>query len=80
MKDRRFEPRRAARERVDLSWSDQVGADQTLNAILRDVSRSGASIRADQPVRINTHMRVAIRGTVVNATVKSCVRVGPQCQ
>jgi hypothetical protein len=80
MKDRRFEPRRAARERVELSWTDQKSADQALSGILRDVSKSGASVRTDHPVRINTKMRLAIRGTVVTATVKSCVRVGPQCQ
>jgi hypothetical protein len=80
MRDRRDEPRHAARERVELSWNDAAGAEQSMSGMLRDVSRSGASLRLDRPIPINVKVRVTIRGNALIGTVKSCVRIGPQCQ
>jgi hypothetical protein len=74
MRDRRFEPRHPTNEQVGVSWRDETGVDQACTGILMDVSRSGARVRLERPVRAKAAVRVVIRDKELSGSVKSCVR------
>jgi hypothetical protein len=69
MRDRRFEPRFSAAQQVRLSWPDGAASGTLL-----DLSRSGARVGLDQPVRINTAVRLTLDQTEASAQVRSCVK------
>jgi hypothetical protein len=77
MPDRRFEPRHPVSEPVELSWSTDSDTHETCSGVLNDLSRSGARIRLIRTVRLNTAVRITIRGEELGATVSSCVRAYP---
>jgi hypothetical protein len=67
--DRRFEPRHRVSESVQVSWPGG-----SVNAEMRDFSRSGASVASDRPIPVETTAVLAVRGIEVKARVVSCVR------
>ena len=74
MRDRRFEPRQAANESVEVRWTEATGADRLCSGVVRDLSRSGASIVLDHPIHVLTPVRVTIRNQELNARVRFCIR------
>jgi len=72
--DRRFEPRHAANEPVEISWIDSTGAEKKCAGTLRDRSVSGARIRVERPIQVQTPIRIRVRDKELTARVRSCVR------
>ena len=54
MIDRRFDLRVFVDESVSLTWTDPTGETLQTDAHLADISRSGASVRTQRPVRAAT--------------------------
>jgi len=54
MLDRRFDLRVPIADTVLLSWTDQTGQKQDGPAEMADISRSGASVRTQHPVKVGT--------------------------
>ena len=73
MRDRRFEPRQATDESVEVRWTEATGAERRGSGVVRDLSRSGASIVLDHPIHVLTPVRVTIRNQELNARVRSCI-------
>jgi PilZ domain len=76
MDDRRFEKRHAVREPVEISWASDLG-DQSSDATLSDLSRSGARIRLNRAIKLGSELQIEIRGASLKGTVMSCAREGP---
>ena len=75
MQDRRLERRDDASEPVEVSWTSDTEVEQTCAGTLRDVSKSGARIRLDRPIRLKTAVKITVRDKEIRARVLSCVRV-----
>lgn len=52
--DRRYDLRAPLADTISLSWTDRAGQKQHSPADLADISRSGASVRLKQPVKVGT--------------------------
>ena len=52
--DRRFDLRAPVVDTVNLAWTDHAGKKQQGPADLADISRSGASVRSQRPVKVGT--------------------------
>jgi hypothetical protein len=74
MGDRRFEIRNPANEQVELCGLDESGANRTWTGTLHDLSKSGARIRLDRTIKINTKLRVKIREQELGAVIRSCAK------
>lgn len=72
--DRRIEGRYAANEEVELIVPGASGRE-TRGGTLRDLSRSGARVRMERAIPINTAIRIKIRDRELNARVRSCARM-----
>ncbi|HWZ30686.1 MAG TPA: PilZ domain-containing protein [Bryobacteraceae bacterium] len=75
MRDRRFEPRHPTYENIEIGWAGDAGVDQKCPGVLRDLSRSGARIQLDRPIRLQTPLRIGIRDMELRGRVASCVLV-----
>ena len=73
MIDRRFDVRVPVADTVLLSWTDQTGQEQHIPADMADISRSGASIRAQHPVKIGTKLSLGYQDQELVGKVRSCV-------
>ncbi len=69
MQDRRFEIRHPAADPVELSWDGGMATGS-----LCDFSRSGARLETDRPVKVESKLRIAVRGLDLSARVVSCVK------
>ena len=76
MIDRRFDVRVPVADTVSLSWTDPTGEKQQGSADLADISRSGASVRAQHPVKIGSMVSLSFQDQELVGAVRSCV-AGP---
>jgi ribosomal protein L15E len=76
MGDRRFAIRIPRADHVDLYWQDQAGQTQQGVAQLADISRSGACVRAERPLRIGSALSLKYQNEDFPGTVRHCVRRG----
>lgn len=74
MRDRRFEPRHVTHQPVELRWTEANGASPVCAGVLRDLSRSGARIESERPLRLQTAVRITLRDREASAQVRSCTR------
>jgi hypothetical protein len=72
--DRRIGSRFSADEEVEVFVPDASG-NETRTGTLRDLSRSGARIRLEHAIPLNTAIRIKIRDQQLNASVRSCARM-----
>jgi hypothetical protein len=61
MFDRRIEPRMLCADMVDVQWKDKTGHIRKGVANLEDISLSGACLQFDQPIPLQTDLRIAYR-------------------
>ena len=73
MIDRRFDVRLPVADTVLLSWTDQTGQKQDGPAEMADISRSGASVRTQHPVKVGTILSVGYQDQELIGKVRSCV-------
>jgi hypothetical protein len=76
MLDRRFDLRVPIADTVLLSWTDQTGQKQDGPAEMADISRSGASVRTQHPVKVGTILSLGYQDQELVGKLKSCV-AGP---
>jgi len=72
MNDRRFDIRVPVADTVLLSWTDPGGQKQQGPADLADISRSGASIRTQHPVKLGTTISIIYQDQEFAGKVRSC--------
>jgi len=58
MFDRRVEPRMLCADMVDVQWKDKTGRIRKGVANLEDISLSGACLQFDQPIPLQTDLRI----------------------
>jgi hypothetical protein len=73
MVDRRVEPRMLCADMVDVQWKDKTGRTRRGTANLEDISLSGACLQFDQPIPLQTPMRIAYPNGELVGTVRYCV-------
>jgi hypothetical protein len=73
MNDRRFDLRVHLEVPVSLSWTDPTGQTLQGPAHLTDVSRSGASVRAQQPVKVGSSLSFGYQDQAFAGKVTHCV-------
>ncbi len=73
MQERRLEPRMLCADLVAVEWRESGGPTQQAVANLEDISASGACLQLDDPIPLNTQVRIAhSRGELVGR-VRYCV-------
>jgi hypothetical protein len=73
MLDRRFDLRVPIADTVSLSWTDQAGQKQQGRADMADISRSGASVRTQHPVKVGTTLSLGYQDQELVGKLRSCV-------
>jgi len=73
MKDRRFGVRIPCEDPVSLSWMDHTGETLQDSAHLADISRTGASVRSRQPVKVGTTLSLRYQDQEFVSKVRHCV-------
>jgi len=73
MNDRRFDVRVPVADTVLLSWTDQTGQKQQGPADLADISRSGASVRNQHPVKVGTILSLGYQDQELVGRVTHCM-------
>ena len=73
MNDRRFDVRIPCEDSVRLSWMDHTGETLQDSAHLADISRSGASVRSRQPVKVGTTLSFRYQDQEFVSKVRHCV-------
>ena len=73
MNDRRFDVRVPVADTVSLSWTDQTGQKQQSPADIADISRSGASVRSQHPVKVGAKLSLDYQSQELVGKVRSCV-------
>ena len=73
MIDRRFDVRVPIADTVLLSWTDQAGQEQQRPADMADISRSGASVRTQHPVKVGTKISLGYQDQELVGKLRSCV-------
>jgi len=73
MIDRRFDLRVPVADTVLLSWTDHTGQELEGPAEMADISASGASIRAQHPVKLATTIYIVYQDQKFAGKVRSCV-------
>jgi hypothetical protein len=76
MIDRRFDVRIPVADAVSVRWADPTGQRQQVSLELADISRSGASIRAQHPMKVGSMLSLDYQEQELVGTVRSCI-VGP---
>jgi len=74
MRDRRFDARWTIDESVDLKWQDPSGAAVKGTGMMQDLSASGARLRVNYAIPVQSSLAVSFNGKEVQATVRYCVR------
>ena len=72
MNDRRFDLRAHREDPVSLRWTDHTGEILQGSAYLADISRSGASIRAQHPVKVGTILSLGYQDKEFAGKVTHC--------
>jgi len=73
MFDRRIEPRMLCADMVDVQWKDKTGRIRKGVANLEDISLSGACLQFDQPVPLQTDVRISYPKGELLGKVRYCV-------
>src|ERR1700722_1498860 len=73
MFDRRIEPRMLCADMVDVHWKDKSGRLRKGVANLEDISLSGACLQFDQPVPLQTEVRISYPKGELSGKVRYCV-------
>ena len=73
MVDRRVEPRMLCADMVDVQWKDKTGRTRRATANLEDISLSGACLQFDQPIALQTPMRITYPKGELLGKVRYCV-------
>jgi hypothetical protein len=73
MFDRRIEPRMLCADMVDVQWKDKSGRIRKGVANLEDISLSGACLQFDQPVPLQTDLRISYPKGELIGKVRYCV-------
>ena len=73
MVDRRVEPRMLCADMVDVQWKDKAGRTRRATANLEDISLSGACLQFDQPIPLQTPMRITYPKGELLGKVRYCV-------
>jgi len=73
MLDRRIEPRMLCADMVDVHWKDKAGRLRKGVANLEDISLSGACLQFDQPIPLQTDLRIAYPKGELVGKVRYCV-------
>jgi hypothetical protein len=73
MLDRRIEPRMLCADMVDVQWRDKTGRIRKGIANLEDISLSGACLQVDQPIPLQTPLRINYPKGELLGTVRYCV-------
>ena len=69
--DRRIEPRTLCAKDVTVAWVDKAGPRQQ-QALLLDISRSGALLHAFHRIPVGTDVEITYPGGMLPGTVTSC--------
>jgi hypothetical protein len=72
MNDRRLDLRVPVADTVKLSWTDHTGQEQHGPADLADISRSGAALRVQHPVRLGTLLSFEYQDQKFAGKVRNC--------
>ncbi len=73
MLERRIEPRMLCADMVDVQWKDKSGRLRRSVANLEDISLSGACLQFDQPVPLQTDLRISYPKGELLGKVRYCV-------
>ena len=73
MFDRRVEPRMLCADMVDVQWKDKAGSIRRGVANLEDISLSGACLQFDQPIPLQTDLRINYPKGELMGKVRYCV-------
>jgi hypothetical protein len=73
MFDRRIEPRMLCADMVDVHWKDKSGRIRKGVANLEDISLSGACLQFDQPIPLQTDLRISYPKGELLGKVRYCV-------
>lgn len=73
MFDRRIEPRMLCADMVDVQWKDNNGRARRGVANLEDISLSGACLQFDQPIPLQTEVRITYPKGELMGKVRYCV-------
>lgn len=73
MLDRRVEPRMLCADMVDVQWRDKTGKIRRGVANLEDISLSGACLQFDQPIPLQTDVRISYPKGELIGKVRYCV-------
>jgi PilZ domain len=73
MFDRRVEPRMLCADMVDVQWKDKSGRIRKGVANLEDISLSGACLQYDQPIPLQTDLRINHAKGELMGKVRYCV-------
>ncbi|MDQ2900082.1 MAG: hypothetical protein M3Y07_09810 [Acidobacteriota bacterium] len=72
MPERRLEGRLLCADVVSVEWKDKSGWNRANDALLEDISPSGACLQADSPIPARSHVRIRVRDAVVEGEVRYC--------
>ncbi|MDQ6663714.1 MAG: PilZ domain-containing protein [Acidobacteriota bacterium] len=72
MPERRLEGRLLCADVVSVEWKDKSGWNRRADALLEDISPSGACLQTDAPIPARARVRVRVRDAVVEAEVRYC--------
>ena len=75
MRDRRSELRHSTNLAAEVSWTE-ANNSQTVPGIIRNISRSGAQIQVERPIRLRTSLRIRAHEQSIEAKVITCIRFG----
>jgi hypothetical protein len=73
MFDRRVEIRMLCADMVDVQWKDKAGRQRKGVANLEDISLSGACLQFDQPIPLQTGLRISYPKGELLGRVRYCV-------
>ncbi len=73
MFERRIEPRMLCADMVDVQWKDKTGRIRKGVANLEDISLSGACLQFDQPIPLQTEVRISYPKGELSGKVRYCV-------
>jgi hypothetical protein len=73
MDEKRAEHRLLCSELVDVSWTDHRGRQQEALANLEDISQSGVCLQLDDPVQLNTVLRIRHAKGELQGSVRYCL-------
>jgi len=73
MQDRRHEPRMLCSDLVELDWREPDGRAQRAVANLEDISTRGACLQLDDPIPLNTVVRITHSRGELLGRIRYCV-------